>query len=236
MSPLHRRPSRLTRSIAFAAFAAGSFAAIPSAHAQDEKDPQPSSTMGPPAPPPSETTRAPRETGDDSRKHVTVTVNPLGIAIERYGANIEVVPVPHHAIVGSLYAQSVPTWMARSVSGRSEINESAGSSLGGEIGYRLYSGTVGADGLFAGASFVSMPLAYPRLADDLRSADLRRFTASGAALDIGVQKVTSSGFTIGGGIGVMYLAYSLPEDTRRIPLAIEPHVLPRLLLAAGWSF
>lgn len=227
---------KVARSIALGAFVAASFAAIPSAYAQDDEEARPSSTMGPPAPAANETTRAPRETGDDSRKPVTVTVNPLGIAIERYGANIEVVPVPHHAIVGSLYAQSVPTWMARSISGRSEINASPGSSLGGEIGYRLYSGKVGADGLFAGASFVSMPLAYPRLADDRASADLRRFTASGAAVDIGVQKVTSSGFTIGGGIGVMYLAYSLPEDSRRIPLAIEPHVLPRLLLAAGWSF
>ena len=81
-----------------------------------------------------------------------------------------------------------------------------------------------------------MPLAYPRIARDLQSADLVRFNAIGAAFDIGVQTVTSSGFTIGGGVGVMYLAYDAAEDFRRIPIGIEPHVLPRLLLAAGWSF
>lgn len=167
---------------------------------------------------------------------MTVTVNPLGLAIQRYGANVEVSPLPHHAIIGSLYSQSIPLWLIKDVSGRDEINRNGGASLGGELGYRLYSGRRGADGLFVGASFVSMPLAYPRLAADLASADLVRFSALGAAFDIGLQKITSSGFTIGGGVGVMYLDYQVPDDYRRIPLTIEPHVLPRLLLTAGWSF
>jgi hypothetical protein len=81
-----------------------------------------------------------------------------------------------------------------------------------------------------------MPLAYPRLAADFESADLVRFSALGAALDLGLQKVTRSGFTFGGGVGVMYLDYQVPSDRRRIALTVEPHVLPRLLLAAGWSF
>jgi hypothetical protein len=179
----------------------------------------------------------PRERQEDTLRPITVTLNPLGLALNRYGANLEVVPVPHHAFTGSLYMQSTPAWLVRRVSGRSEINDDrAGAGVGGEIGYRLYSGHTGADGLFAGISFVSMPLAYPRIADDLASVDLQRFNASGGAFDIGVQKVTSSGFTIGGGVGVMYLAYSLPDDIRRVPLDLEPHVLPRLLLTAGWSF
>jgi hypothetical protein len=124
----------------------------------------------------------------------------------------------------------------KSISGRDEINRSQGASLGGELGYRLYSGARGADGLFVGASFVSMPLAYPRLANDLASADLVRFSALGAALDIGGQLVTSSGFTIGGGVGVMYLDYRVPTDIRKIDIDFEPHILPRVLLTAGWSF
>jgi hypothetical protein len=179
---------------------------------------------------------SPRQGHDDTRRYVTVTVNPLGLALARYGGNIEVSPFPHHAFAASLYAQSVPMWLARAFSVRDEINDTGGATLGGELGYRLYSGRSGADGLFVGPSFVSMPLAYPRLASDLRSADLVRFSAMGAALDIGFQKVTSSGFTVGGGIGVMYLSYDLPADNRRLPIGIEPHVLPRLLLAAGWSF
>lgn len=178
----------------------------------------------------------PRQGEDDTLKPVTVTLNPLGLAIDRYGANVEVVPVPHHAFVGSLYSQSIPLWLIKQISGHDAINKQRGASLGGELGYRLYTGKIGADGVFVGASFVSMPLAYPRLASDLASADLVRFSALGAALDIGVQKVTASGFTIGGGIGVMYLDYTMPKDWRRISLTMEPHVLPRLLLTAGWSF
>lgn len=211
--------SPLSRLIASWVLVAASLGRISLAAAQDEDRPHP-----------------PREGQDDTRKVVTVTVNPLGLAIQRYGANVEVSPFAHHAFVGSLYSQTIPIWLIKDVSGRDEINQQGGASLGGELGYRLYSGKVGADGAFIGGSFVSMPLAYPRLASDLASADLVRFSALGAALDVGVQKVTASGFTIGGGVGVMYLDYQVPNDNRRIPLSIEPHVLPRLLLAAGWSF
>lgn len=178
----------------------------------------------------------PRESQNDTRRPVAVTINPLGLAFNRYGGNVEASPLPHHVLTGSLYTQAVPLWLVKSISGRDEIHENGGSSLGGELGYRLYSGSIGADGLFAGGSFVSMPLAYPRWDADMRSADLVRFSALGAAFDVGVQKVTSSGFTLGGGVGVMYLAYDMPQDFRRIPIGLEPHVLPRLLLAAGWSF
>jgi hypothetical protein len=183
-----------------------------------------------------EDSESPRPREDDTRKPVTVTVNPLGLAIQRYSANVEVVPFAHHAFVGSLYSQSMPVWLIKDVSGRDEINPQTSASLGGELGYRLYSGSVGADGLFVGASFVSMPLAYPRLGRDLASADLVRFSALGAAFDIGLQKVTRSGFTFGGGVGVMYLDYQVPSDVRRIAITVEPHVWPRLLLMTGWSF
>jgi len=177
----------------------------------------------------------PRESQDDTRRPIAVTINPLGLVYDRYGGNVEASPIPHHVFTGSLYTQSVPLWLVKSISGRDEIHDAGGTSLGGELGYRLYSGSIGADGLFAGGSFVSMPLMYPRIDADFRSADLVRFNALGAAFDIGVQKVTGSGFTIGGGVGVMYLAYDMPQDFRRLPIGIEPHVLPRLLLAAGWS-
>jgi hypothetical protein len=216
----------LARVVASSAVIAASLAGVSLAHAQDPKN----------APDDTDKARLPRESQEDPRKPIAVTVNPLGLAIERYGANLEVSPVAHHAFVGSLYAQAIPVWLVKSVVGRNEINQSDGSSIGGELGYRLYSGTRGSDGLFVGGSFVSMPLAYPRLASDLASADLVRFNALGAALDIGVQKVTSSGFTLGGGVGVMYLDYQVPNDLRRLPIAFEPHVLPRLLLAAGYAF
>lgn len=205
--------------IACSVLVAASLGPVPLARAQDKG-----------------TSRPPRADQDDTRKPVSVTVNPLGLAIERYGANIEVVPLPHHGLIGSLFSQSIPVRLVRGLSGRDEINQQRSAALGGELGYRLYSGTVGADGLFVGASFVSMPLAYPRVATDFASADLVRFTALGAAFDVGAQKVLGSGLTLGGGVGIMYLDYELPADILRIEIPFEPHVLPRLLLTAGWSF
>lgn len=208
-----------SRVLGSCALLAAFFGCAPRAEAQDEDH-----------------TQSPRQRNDDTRRFVTVTVNPLGLALARYGGNVEVSPFPHHTITASLFSQSVPMWLARVFAVRDEIHDTGGATLGGELGYRLYSGRSGSDGLFVGPSFVSMPLAYARLANDLRSADLVRFSALGAALDLGVQKMTSSGFTLGVGVGVMYLAYEMPNDVRRLPLGVEPHVLPRLLLTAGWSF
>jgi hypothetical protein len=85
-----------------------------------------------------------------------------------------------------------------------------------------------------------MPIVYPRVSEQLR-AELVPLDAYGAALDVGAQAILGSGFTIGGGVGVMALAYTPPASVTPPPGALaptfaEPHVLPRLLLAAGWSF
>jgi len=214
---------RFSRVICAATLLASALCGVSAAHAQDEDRTR-------------DGHRAPRSSQEDTRRPIAVTINPLGLAFQRYGGNVEASPLPHHVFTGSLYAQAIPMGLVKSLSGHDEIHDNSGASLGGELGYRIYTGSLGADGLFAGASFLSMPLAYPRIDADLRSADLVRFNALGGAFDIGAQKITESGFTIGGGVGVMYLSYAMPSDIRRIPIGLEPHVLPRLLLAAGWSF
>jgi hypothetical protein len=85
-----------------------------------------------------------------------------------------------------------------------------------------------------------MPLVYPRLGQDLR-AEVVSFNAYGAALDVGLQAITDSGLTLGGGLGVMYLVYTPPASVTppagvTAPTFVQPHILPRLLLTAGWSF
>jgi hypothetical protein len=121
-----------------------------------------------------------------------------------------------------------------------DTSHGADTRPGGELGYRFYSGRGGAQGLFVGASGVLMPLALPRLTQDFHS-QVVSFDAYGAALDVGAQAITSSGLTIGGGLGAMYLGYAPPPSATPPPGAPSvnitmPHVLPRLLLAAGWSF
>jgi hypothetical protein len=182
-----------------------------------------------------EAERARESRQDDTRRPVALTLNPLGFVIQRYGGNLEYSFAPHHVIAGTGYVQTVPVEMVRPFARGVEIRDRATApSFGGELGYRLYSGRRGADGLFIGGSFVAMPVAYPRLGRD-RAVELERIYGVGGAVDIGAQTVTSWGLTIGGGLGASFLAYGMPNDPSRLPFAM-PNVLPRLLLQTGYSF
>jgi hypothetical protein len=170
----------------------------------------------------------------------TVTLNPLALVVGRYGANAEFVLAPHHAITASGYVQTFPSALIRVA--LPDLKSGAGpqARIGGELGYRLYTGSDGPTGFFVGPSLVAMPLAAPRLTEDYR-AEIVSFTAYGAALDIGVQAIVGPGFTLGGGVGVMALAYSPPQSASppsgiELPTYPQPHVLPRLLVMAGWAF
>jgi hypothetical protein len=179
---------------------------------------------------------------------LTAAINPLPMVAGRYGVNVEFLPLRHHAIVASGWLQTFTPAMLRVVMPKEiNVDDGAQARFGGELGYRFYTGHDGANGLFAGVSGVAMPIMYPRVSQDpLRSpqglkSDVVSFYSFGGAIDVGVQAITSSGFTVGGGVGVMYLAYEPPASVKPPPGVAAPsypelHVLPRLLLSAGWSF
>lgn len=172
-------------------------------------------------------------------RRFTISLNPLPIIAGRYGLNGEVSVVPHHAVTASAWLQTFTPAMLRVIMPREiDVHRGADARFGGELGYRFYSRA--ADGFFAGLSGVVMPIMYPRVTPSY-STEVVSFLAYGAALDVGVQAMTSSGFTISGGLGAMYLAYTPPASVAppagvAVPTFPEVHVLPRLLLAAGWSF
>lgn len=177
----------------------------------------------------------PQPKPDGVQRSFTLSVNPLPIVAGRYGANAEYVAAPHHAIVASAFYQTFPRGMIEMlVPNGAELANAPSSKPGGELGYRLYTSGASASGLFVGPSFVLMPIAYPRVREDLKVA-VDALHAYGVALDMGAQMVTSSGFTVGGGLGAMVVAYTPPKSYGGVAFA-EPHVLPRLLFMAGWSF
>jgi hypothetical protein len=178
-----------------------------------------------------------RSMRDEELRPLAITGNPLSLLIGRYGGNVEIVAVRHHAMVSSAYAQVFPLGIVRGMM-PPEVRDRVRDppvTVGGELGYRLYSGSRGTEGLYVGPSLVVTPLVYPRLTSDM-NVELVTFHAPGVALDAGVQHVTGIGLTLGGGIGVEYLAYTLPNDPRRLPVPVDAHWLPRVLMAAGWSF
>ena len=193
-----------------------------------------------PAPPPDHTPDHASRTEPGLAHRGTLTLNPFALVIGRYGANAEFVVAPHHALTASGFVQTFPKGLLRIAAPDFADGDAPPSRFGGELGYRLYSGSDGPNGIFIGPSVVSMPLVAPRLTDDFRP-ELVSFNAYGAAIDVGAQAVVGPGFTIGGGVGVMALAYSSPASATpppgvSLPSYPEPHVLPRLLVMAGWAF
>lgn len=191
---------------------------------------------------------APPESRQEStRRPLALTVNPLGFIIERYGGNVEWSPAPHHALIASGYMQSLPVGLVRPlmhpITDHIRVGDGSTSpAFGGEIGYRLYSGKNGPEGIFLGCSFVAMPFAYLRAPQVLTikslpnySVEVERVYGYGGAIDFGAQTITSFGLTVGGGIGASLLSYDMPQDDKRLPIAMPP-ILPRLLLSMGYAF
>lgn len=178
--------------------------------------------------------------GEPIRHRVALTLNPLPLVVGRYGANVEVMLASHHAAIASAFVQTYSRALVHALVPQVDTASLPSPLVGGELGYRLYSGSDGPTGFFAGPSFVVMPFAYPHVGNDLR-AELVSFETYGAALDVGAQAVVAGGLTIGGGVGIEYLAYNPPASIApppgvSVPSYPEPHVLPRVLFAAGWAF
>lgn len=174
-------------------------------------------------------------TAEKPVRHFTVTLNPLSLLRKTFGVNIELLPARHHAIEISPYLDLAQRDVSPAAPAVGEKRSLSKLSPGGEIGYRFYSGDSGASGFFIGPSAVLMPFAYVKETAD-GAGDIGAVYRVGAAIDLGGQLVTSSGFTFGGGIGGMYIPYKEPSDARKDVITITSPILPRLLLSAGWSF
>ncbi|MBX3187984.1 MAG: hypothetical protein KF819_13255 [Labilithrix sp.] len=232
-----KRPSAQTLTTKKSALAAP--APAPPAPPPAAAPPPPAPILAPALPPPTPADASPAFEPRPQRT-IALTINPFALIVGRYGVNAEVLVAPHHGIVASGFVQTFPRAMLEILVPDAEIGRGPSSRVGAELGYRFYTGRDGPTGFFAGPSFLAMPIAYPRVTESLQ-AEVVSFHAYGAAFDLGAQIVTGAGFTFGGGIGVMALAYRAPASMApppgvTVPSYPEPHVLPRLLLQAGWAF
>lgn len=174
-------------------------------------------------------------TAETPVRHFTLTLNPLSLMRKTFGVNVEILPARHHAIEISPYLDLASRDVSPVAPATGEKRSLSKLSPGGEIGYRFYSGESGASGFFIGPSAVLMPFAYVKDTAD-GQGDIGSFYRVGGAVDLGGQLVTSGGFTFGGGVGAMYLPYKEPSDARKELISVTSPILPRILLAAGWSF
>jgi hypothetical protein len=166
-------------------------------------------------------------------KSVALQGNPLGLVIGRYSADLEYLPVPHHALHFSPVGYFALPGVADELVG-----------FGAEMGYRWYSGLYGPHGFFLGASFIALSLQYSHGAlpgVPLDAPEDTSFVQLGGAIDAGYQMVILGNFAVGAGVGAQYTA-----DTVQPTFEHENHSLhdllygwglrPRVLLSLGAAF
>ncbi len=161
---------------------------------------------------------------------IAATWNPLGAVVGgRVSFNVEYAPVTHHVIIVSPHFAN-PSQDVSIAPDVTRTNRFTG--VGGEVGYRYYTGTRGPNGIFIGPSVIG----------GVYNANLVQgetaFTNIGVAADIGVQEVFFDHLALGAGVGVEYLSVSHDfGDLSDGPSTIASSgVKPRLLAQAGYAF
>jgi hypothetical protein len=123
----------------------------------------------------------------------------------------------------------------------SDIDAGSLTGFGGELGYRFYTGSKGANGFYVGPSvlFASYSTSTPD-GSSAGSSSSNSFTSVGGAIDIGGQAIIGPGVIVGGGFGLQYTTTSEEFDTDNFNLAsaviASGGVRPRFLLSAGYAF
>jgi hypothetical protein len=169
---------------------------------------------------------------DGHRSWLALELSPLGPFVGHFGGAIELVPMPHHALVLAGYymppfGQSDPLHGTDS-QGIPVTYETTFSGFGGEVGYRYYFGTFGPHGLFIGPSL----LLGSYRASLQRTNHTVGFANLGGALDLGYQAIISH-VVLALGAGVQYVTtsgtqlggYGFPIGAQTSGGCAEPRVL-----------
>lgn len=163
-------------------------------------------------------------------KRLSLEINPLGLVIGRYSISGEYMLARHHAVT------LTPSYTSTSIK-VNDVEVGALSGFGGEAGYRLYTGSKGANGFFVGPSLLVASFTSESV---VKGGASQSFTSIGGALDIGGQWIIGPGVVLGFGAGLQYTKNSEELTTDGLNLASAAiaggGVRPRFLLAVGYSF
>lgn len=173
---------------------------------------------------------------DGTRKVAAIEVTPLGLFLGHYGAQLDVVPAPHHGIVLSGYyahAESVDALFPDYTKGGPTNVYDGG---GGELGYRYYFGALGPHGLYIG----------PSLLLGAMSADLATTTTArthyawhhvGGAIDVGYQSIVGPVlFGLGAGVQYVHVDRDIPSMGDLTDIMTRSAVRPRVAVTFGYAF
>jgi hypothetical protein len=165
------------------------------------------------------------------RRVATIEWNPIALVLDRLSANVEIVPVDHHALVLSPFYFNART--ASFTLNSVEVPSQRFEGFGGEIGYRYYWGRGGPRGFFVGPSLLLSDV-QATAADGTKTS----FTDIGVAGDVGYQMLVADGWVVSLGVGVQYTftSKSIPDQQMPANIYANEGVQPRLLFALGYAF
>jgi hypothetical protein len=184
-----------------------------------------------PAPAPPAAAAEKPQADDDSPdlKRISLELNPLGLAVGRYSIQGEYMLARHHAVTLNPFFTSTSIKV-------NDVEVGSLTGFGGELGYRFYTGSKGANGFFAGPSVLFASYSSSAVG----GGSSQSFTALGGAVDIGGQFIIGPGVVLGFGGGLQYTKNSEELNTANLNLASAViaggGVRPRALLAVGYSF
>lgn len=191
------------------------------------------------------------------RKHVALLANPLSLLSfgRRASIQIEVMLAKHHALTINPFYIRQPQRLKEHLPNSSldtrdtPTDFGIRNALGGELGYRFYTGDRGPNGFFTGPSFIyarswhtghrapefdDFDIALGRI---LAVGDYNgSFNAYGAAFDIGGQFIFGPGIVIGFGVGVQYVVPSGSFGGALSYFSGLIGIAPRVLFALGYAF
>lgn len=169
--------------------------------------------------------------------------NPLSlVTLGKLSFNVVLMPGDHHALILSphyQWAETAPVYKFADPNSdpnsapTSRVGTQHFKALGGEIGYRYYSGHGGMRGWFIGPSLIlDMGWANPL------DGPMKRYGDLGLAVDTGYQVIIADNITIGLGVGVqgMFTTQKLPDQQFPAHTIANREVDPRVLLSLGWAF
>ena len=179
-----------------------------------------------------------------AERNFVLEVTPLAIFVGHWGLGAEFLLANHHALVGSAYYLFNRT---------DPQPQNVFRGVGGELGYRYFTGGQGPRGFFAGPSFllayvdsVTDGLTGPITSDPMTMALIAapsthyhtNFLSMGLAVDAGYQAIVADTVTIGLGAGIQYSFANSTIPDQQIPVAIHTNrgLWPRLHFSLGWAF
>jgi hypothetical protein len=157
-------------------------------------------------------------------RRIAISYDPLTLMLQRYGANVEVLLASHHVLGVSAYYAYART---------NEDTNNVFRGVGGELGYRWYSGDDGPRGFYIGPSVLLGRFeAVPARGDSVSYWNV------GGAMDLGWQALVADRVLFGLGAGLQYTAPTVSLAAQEVTASVYANagLRPRLSLAFGVAF